>query len=390
MADANPKPALPAQVPVETPQHDGGSRALRGMFSMTPRNLTEAIEFSKLMAASEVVPMAYIGKPADILVAVQMGTELGLSPINSLNSICVIKGRPTMWGDAVKGLVDHAGVLEEFEERDAGDALAAKEGYCRVKRRGQPPCNKNEKYQCLAQLAGVNGVCCTVRKFTVAQAEAAGLYARSDGQKEGAKHGAGPWQTYPGRMLQMRARSWALRDTCADVLKGLWIREEAEDIKDAEIVGGVPGAPPMPRRQAPQNIIDVPLVQKGAAEEALRDMKTGMPPTKTNSGSSGGGKPAGPALSWKGTIDKVTQTSSKPDAAKQWTKYTVHSREPRGEAFSTFDKDTASRAMRFAQTGELALIEFTVGQYGKDIVKLSDADQPPAETAFQEEPGANG
>src|SRR5262249_49394 len=34
---------------------------------------------------------------------------------------------------------------------------------------------------------------------------------------------------YPRRMLMMRARSWALRDGFADVLRGLSIREEVED-----------------------------------------------------------------------------------------------------------------------------------------------------------------
>ncbi len=40
----------------------------------------------------------------------------------------------------------------------------------------------------------------------------------------------GPWQEYPKRMLQMRARGFALRDTFADVLKGLYVGEEARDM----------------------------------------------------------------------------------------------------------------------------------------------------------------
>ena len=39
-----------------------------------------------------------------------------------------------------------------------------------------------------------------------------------------------PWYKYPKRMLQMRARSWALRDTFADILAGFSTVEEARDI----------------------------------------------------------------------------------------------------------------------------------------------------------------
>ena len=38
-----------------------------------------------------------------------------------------------------------------------------------------------------------------------------------------------PWKSYPDRMLQMRARGFALRDAFADVIGGLITSEEAED-----------------------------------------------------------------------------------------------------------------------------------------------------------------
>lgn len=54
-----------------------------------------------------------------------------------------------------------------------------------------------------------------------------------------------PWYRYPKRMLQMRARSWALRDSCADILRGLSIREEVEDMPQA-----ADEAAPLTARQA--------------------------------------------------------------------------------------------------------------------------------------------
>ena len=170
-------------------------------FTLTPKNLSEAMKYAELIAESGICPQAYRGKPGDVLVAVQMGAEVGLSPLQAIQNIAVIDNRPTIWGDAVLAIVRRSGLLELFEERDPSDALTKKEGFCRVKRRGAAEVIE--------------------RRFTIDDANRAGLIKRS-GEK-------GAWATYPGRMLQMRARSWALRDGFTDVLKGLYFREEAED-----------------------------------------------------------------------------------------------------------------------------------------------------------------
>jgi hypothetical protein len=57
----------------------------------------------------------------------------------------------------------------------------------------------------------------TVRQFTIDDAKKAGLW------------GNNTWAKYPKRMLQMRARGFALRDTFADALSGVSMREEVED-----------------------------------------------------------------------------------------------------------------------------------------------------------------
>ena len=47
--------------------------------------------------------------------------------------------------------------------------------------------------------------------------------------------GKNVWKSYPDRMLQMRARGFALRDSFPDVLKGLITREEAQDYQTEPI-----------------------------------------------------------------------------------------------------------------------------------------------------------
>lgn len=153
--------------------------------------------FCGTMAKSQLVPTAYRNKPEDILVCVQHGAELGLKPLQALNTIAVIQGRPTLYGDGLPALLWGSGLLESMDEyfEGDGDKLTA---VCRMKRRGSDiP---------------------ILRTFSVAEAKAAGLWGKS-----------GPWTLYTRRMLQMRARSWAARDGFADVLRGLHVREEVQD-----------------------------------------------------------------------------------------------------------------------------------------------------------------
>jgi hypothetical protein len=55
-------------------------------------------------------------------------------------------------------------------------------------------------------------------------------FSRKDAEQAGLWSKPGPWITYPKRMLQMRARSWAIRDAFPDALHGIYVAEEAMDI----------------------------------------------------------------------------------------------------------------------------------------------------------------
>ena len=157
----------------------------------------DAFRFSQMVSKSEFAPKDFRGKPESCMLAIQAGSEVGLSPMQSLQSIAVINGRPTIWGDAAMALVQSSPVCEyikEYVEGD-GDALVA---VCEAKRKGYPSP--------------------TVVRFSVADAKKAGLWGKS-----------GPWQQYPARMLTLRARGFALRNAFADALRGLITAEEARD-----------------------------------------------------------------------------------------------------------------------------------------------------------------
>ena len=86
------------------------------LFTLAPKNLSEAMEYAKIIASSGMVPKSFQGRPGDVLVAVQMGVELGLPPTQALQNIAVINGRPSLWGDAVLAIVKGSPVCDYVRE----------------------------------------------------------------------------------------------------------------------------------------------------------------------------------------------------------------------------------------------------------------------------------
>src|SRR5262245_2715549 len=83
--------------------------ALTGGFSLSPKTLEDAMALAKLMADSDLVPTAYKGKAGNVLIAVQMGAELGVSPMQAIQNIAVINGKPGIYGDLGKALLQANG-----------------------------------------------------------------------------------------------------------------------------------------------------------------------------------------------------------------------------------------------------------------------------------------
>lgn len=180
-----------ASVPAKAKLQTGG-----GVAAIVPQDVEQAWRMATMIAASPMAPKD-MKQPEHIVIAILHGLEVGLKPMQAVQSIAVVNGRPVIWGDAALGLVRGSDLLEDFEERieGDGDAMVA---ICRARRKGQQ-----------SQV---------IHRFSVADAKKAGLWGKT-----------GPWTQYPKRMLQMRARSWCLRDGFADVLKGLNLREEVRD-----------------------------------------------------------------------------------------------------------------------------------------------------------------
>ena len=187
--------------------------------------LEDGWRFAQMVARSGFAPKG-MSAPESILVAVQMGLEVGMSPMMALQNTAVINGRPAIYCDAALALVRGSGLLESYEQEINGDG-DARVATVKCKRRGDP-----------RPIVG---------RFSVRDAKSAQLWGKS-----------GPWQQYPDRMLLFRARGFALRDAFGDVLRGLRTAEEAADIPPdeptqkarVEIVDAAPDLPDLPDVQA--------------------------------------------------------------------------------------------------------------------------------------------
>lgn len=182
---------------VRRPMQTGGK-----VSAIIPQSFEEAWRCAQLLCASGMTPKD-INTSEKVMATIMAGAEIGMPPFQALQSFAIINGRPALWGDGMLGIVRARGVrVSENLSGDADDMVAT----CTVTR---PDTNEE-----------------VTRTFSVADAKAAKLWGKRgrDGQDT-------PWITYPKRMLQMRARAWAIRDCCADILRGIQMAEEAQDVE---------------------------------------------------------------------------------------------------------------------------------------------------------------
>ena len=271
-----------------------GPPSMTPAFSMTPRTFDEAMKFAQLMSESDLVPVGYKGKPGNILVAIQKGVEVGLSPMAALETIAVINGRAAIWGDGLLALVQNHPAYEWIDESQSDDAC----GVCTIKRKGEEP---------------------YTQRFSLEDAKRAGLLEKP-----------GTWRQYTKRMLQMRARGFALRDKFADALKGMIATEEALDIP-TETVTATVVLPPE------ESLLDKLKKQaETAGSQSQRPPDSGesmeqpaiIPPAKTHETGLPKDDNAKPKATRKSPVKAEPPKAPPRDAAKEQAKATASTQAP--------------------------------------------------------------
>jgi hypothetical protein len=166
------------------------------------RNMEDAVAWANAVIASGFAPGGF-GKASQVVVAVQMGRELGLGPMASLRAIYVPpSGRPSLMAESAMALVLKSGLLQDWQESVTGEGDAMT-GTFRWLRKGAKAWQE--------------------RSFSVGEAKKAGLVKDRSG-----------WVTYAKRMVAARAKAWGLKDGFADVLLGIPLEGYIDDDEEMQ------------------------------------------------------------------------------------------------------------------------------------------------------------
>jgi hypothetical protein len=156
----------------------------------TPAELSMIVQVVESVYTTEFVPTGLRGKQGSVLAAILSGRELGLGWMQSLSSIHVIEGKPTLDATMMRALVQRHGHRFDIDEEWNGDKAVAAHVFLRRREWG-PGAEERQV------------------SFTMAEATAAGLTRK------------GNWAKYPMAMLVARATTKAARGYFADCLAGI-------------------------------------------------------------------------------------------------------------------------------------------------------------------------
>ena len=154
--------------------------------------LADAVRLAEVICDTELVPVSLRRRPDAVVAVVLAGHELGLGPMQSLQTIDLIQGRPSLSPEGMRALVlsrGHGLIIE------AGDEAATV--HCH--RLEWPP----DRWSSFT--------------FTLEDAKRANLLGKDN------------WRQYPRAMLTARATAEACRAVWPDVIAGLsYTAEELE------------------------------------------------------------------------------------------------------------------------------------------------------------------
>ena len=163
-----------------------------------------AVKQAKILASSDLVPEGtYRGKPANCLIALDMAHRTGLSPLNVMQNLFIVKGKPGWSGQYCIGAVNSCGRFSPLEFVQMIDDKGETRGY-------------------FAQATNLEtGKVCVGSPVTWDMVRAEGWY-----DKNGSK-----WKTMPDLMFRYRCAAFFARTYCPEVLNGLQTVEELKDVR---------------------------------------------------------------------------------------------------------------------------------------------------------------
>lgn len=158
-------------------------------------DLSDQMRYAETVSRANLLPAAYRGKPADILIATGLGNAIGIAPAQALYEIYVVNGRPSPSANLMAALVRRAG----HKLRIQGDDRT-----------------------CTATLVRADDPDFPMSAtWTIEKAQAAKLTGKDT------------WKQFPGAMLRARAIAEVVRMGAPEAVMGMeYAREEVEQFHD--------------------------------------------------------------------------------------------------------------------------------------------------------------
>lgn len=186
-------------------------------------SLAGALEYAQTLLKSGIAPAHFYhkgsdgkpdyskGKPEAVVIVLQYGSEIGMSPMQALQQIVPVNNLVSVKGDGAKALIQRSGKLASWQETEVGTVGKDDWGF---------------KIEATRKDTGEKGS----STFTVADAKRAGLWVDDAAVSRSAGLKYSPWYRHPKRMLKYRALGFLARDLFPDVLSGIYTEEEANDM----------------------------------------------------------------------------------------------------------------------------------------------------------------
>jgi hypothetical protein len=160
--------------------------------------MEKALKFSEIMAQADIIPTHYRGKTANVFIAVQSALRMNLDPMHVMQNTFVISGRLGMVSSFAISLANGSGLFDSgisYKIEGKGDDLKVT-AFANLKKSGREI------------------------SYTITMREAI-----AEGWTKNAKY-----RTLPELMLRYRAATLLIRTHVPEVLNGMHMVEEIEDV----------------------------------------------------------------------------------------------------------------------------------------------------------------
>lgn len=165
--------------------------------------LNKAYKNASVIAQSGMIPQRFQNKPADVLIAMDMASRMGIGITAVMQNLYVVQGTPAWSGQFCVAAINNCGKFSPLT-------------YVNISEGGGGVIAKATRYS--------DGEVCESTPITMELAKNEGWTA-----KNGSK-----WKTMPEQMMRYRAAAFFARTYCPEVLMGMQTADEVVDVKGEE------------------------------------------------------------------------------------------------------------------------------------------------------------